>query len=76
MGGLGQAAGHQGDHGPRDHGFMAGREAFIVAGGTAVLADPGERPLHDPAAGQDLERVRVAPGDYLDGHLQGRGPAG
>jgi hypothetical protein len=41
-----------------------------------VLADPGERPLHDPAAGQHLERVRVAPGDDLQAHLQGRGPAG
>jgi hypothetical protein len=27
IGGLGQAAGHQGDHGPQDHGFVAGWEA-------------------------------------------------
>ena len=26
-GGLGQAASHEGDHGPQDHGFMAGRAA-------------------------------------------------
>jgi hypothetical protein len=59
MGGLGEAAGHEGDHGPDDHGFMAGRgrggEAFVVAGGPAVLADPGEGALDDHAAGQDLE---------------------
>jgi hypothetical protein len=76
MGGLGQAAGHQGDHGPQDHGFVAGWEAFVVADGAAVLADPGEGPLHDPAAGKDLKRVRVALGDDLDIHPQGRGPSG
>jgi hypothetical protein len=76
MGGLGQAACHEGDHGPQDHGFVAGREAFVVADGAAVLADPGERPLDHPPAGQDLERVRVAPGDDLDSHLQSRGPGG
>jgi hypothetical protein len=74
MAGLGQAVGHEGDHGPQDHGFVAGREAFIVADGAAVLADPGERPLHDPPAGQHLEGVRVAPGDDLQVHLHGRGP--
>ena len=76
MAGLGQAACHQGDHGPQDHGFVAGREAFVVADSAAVLADPGEGPLHDPPAGQDLEGVRLAPGDDLEVHLQGRGPAG
>jgi hypothetical protein len=34
--------------------WLAG-EAFVVAGGPAVLADPGEGALDDPAAGQDLE---------------------
>jgi hypothetical protein len=34
--------------------WLAG-EAFAVAGGPAVLADPGEGALDDPAAGQDLE---------------------
>ena len=57
MGGLGQAVGHEGGHGPQDHGFVAGREAFIVADGAAVLADPGEGSFYDPAAGQDLEEV-------------------
>jgi hypothetical protein len=76
MGGLGQAARHEGDHGPQDHGFVARREVFIVADGAAVLADPGESALHDPPAGQDLEGVRVAPGDDADGHLQGCGLGG
>jgi hypothetical protein len=35
MGGLGEAAGHEGDHGPHDHGFVAGREALVVADGAA-----------------------------------------
>ena len=76
MGGLGQAGGHEGGHSPQDHGFMAGREAFVVADGAAVLADPGEGPLHDPPAGQDLEGVRLAPGDDLEVHRQAGGPAG
>ena len=33
MAGLGQAACHEGDHGPQDHGFVAGREAFVLSGG-------------------------------------------
>ncbi len=74
MGGLGQAAGHEGGHGPQDHGFVAGGEALVVADGAAVLADPGEGALYHPAAGKHLEGVRVAPGDDLQVHLQGRGP--
>ena len=35
MAGLGQAAGHEGGHGPQDHGFVAGGEAFVLSG------DPG-----------------------------------
>jgi len=46
MGGLGEAAGHEGDHRPQDHGFVAGREALVVADGAAVLADPGEGALY------------------------------
>jgi hypothetical protein len=41
-GGLGQAPGHEGDHGPQDHGFVAGGQVLMIAGGSAVLADPGE----------------------------------
>ena len=77
MAGLGQAAGHEGDHGPQDHGFVAGGEAFVVADGPAVLADPGEGALDDPAAGQDLEGVQVrgAPDD-LEGELERAGGPG
>jgi len=46
MGGLGQSGGHEGGHSPQDHGFVAGWEGFIVADGSAVLADPGEGPLY------------------------------
>jgi hypothetical protein len=53
--------GHQGDHGPQDHGFVAGREALVVAGGAGCFADPGERPLHNPPTEQHPEGVRVAP---------------
>lgn len=56
--------------------WLAGWQAFVVAGDAAVLADPGERPLHDPPAGQHLEGVRVALGDDADGHLQAGGPGG
>ena len=40
MGGLGQAAGDEGDHGPQDHGFVAGWEptrAKPVTTGTGRL---------------------------------------
>lgn len=33
--------------------------AFIVPGEAAAPADPGQRPLHDPALGQDDEAVAV-----------------
>lgn len=52
MPGQGRAARQESDHGPRDHGFVAGRETFMVADSAAVLADPGEGPLSRPAAGQ------------------------
>jgi hypothetical protein len=55
---------------------MAGGQVFVVADGAPVLADPGERPLDHPPAGQHLEGMRVALGDDLQGHLQVRGPGG
>ena len=50
---------------------MAGGQAFVVPDAAAVLADPGEGALDDPAAGQRLEGVQVigAPDD-LDGELE------
>jgi hypothetical protein len=76
MGGPGQPPGHKGDHGPQDHGFVAGGQVFIVAGGAPVLADPGERALDDPAAGQDFKGMRVALRHDLECDLQRRGPGG
>jgi hypothetical protein len=73
---LAEAVGHEDDHGPQDHGFVAGGQVLVVADGAAVLADPGEGPLDYPAARQDLEGVRVTLGDDLDGQAQGRGPGG
>ena len=75
MRGRGQAPGHEGDHGPQDHGFVASGQVLIIAGGAPVFADPGEGPLNDPAA-RHFEGVRVVFGDDLQGHLQRRGPGG
>jgi hypothetical protein len=71
---LGEPVGHQDDHGPQDHGFVAGGQGLVVPDGTAVLADPGEGPLHNPAAGQDLEDVTIALSHDLDRHLRRTGP--
>jgi hypothetical protein len=38
---------------------VAGGQLLVVADGAAVLADPGEGALDDPAAGQDLKGVPV-----------------
>jgi hypothetical protein len=56
---AGKAAGHDGDHCPDDHGFVAAGEAFVVAGAAPAGGDPGQGALDDPAAGQDLEGVQV-----------------
>src|ERR1700730_9620362 len=62
--GAGEAAGHDGDHGPGDHGFVVAGEALVVAGATAGCGDPRQGALHHPAAGR-------APGD-----ISGSGGAG
>src|SRR6266496_3718817 len=49
-------------------------QALVVADAAAVLADPGEGALDDPAAGQDLEGVRVALAHDLDDQVQSGGP--
>ncbi len=38
-------------------------QPFVVADGAAIVAEPGEGPLDDPSAGQDLEGVRQPPTD-------------
>jgi hypothetical protein len=55
---------------------VAGGQLLVVPDGAAVLADPGECPLHHPPARQHLKDMPVAPGHDLDGHLHGRGPGG
>jgi hypothetical protein len=40
--GASKTSGHHRDHGPGDHRGMMGRQALMVADGTAVLADPGK----------------------------------
>jgi len=57
---------HDIDHGNADHGFTALRERLIVFGESSVLAEPGERSLHNPALGQDHELVRVRALDDVD----------
>src|SRR5262245_1755888 len=63
-----EAAGHAGDHGPVDGGFVASGEAFVVAGAATVAGDPGQGSFHHPPAGQDFEGVQaVGALDDLDG---------
>ena len=64
---LGQALDHHAHHGPLHPGLVVFGLAFVVDGQPAVLAEPGEGALHDPAAGQDLEVVdALAFADDLD----------
>lgn len=48
--------------------------ALVVPGSAAVLAERGKCPFCHPAAGQDLEGMRIALGDDLHGHPRRRGP--
>src|SRR5215470_15964611 len=74
---TGQAPGHEVGHGPQDHGFVGGGQAFVVADGAAVLADPGEGSFDNPAPRQDLEGVQVVgAADDLQGQVQAGGPGG
>jgi len=43
--------------GPLDHRLVMGGQPLVVADGAAIPAEPGEGPLDDPAARQDLEGV-------------------
>jgi hypothetical protein len=56
---AGEAAGHEGDHGPVDHGFVVGGEAFVVAGAASVASDPGQGPLDHPPAGAAPGRLTM-----------------
>jgi hypothetical protein len=54
---LGQALDHHAHHGPLHPRLVVFGLAFVVDGQPAVLAEPGEGALYDPAAGQDLKVV-------------------
>jgi hypothetical protein len=56
---AGQAAGHDDDGGPVDHGRGVRGGALAVAGQAAVAHQPAEGALDDPAAAQHLEGVRA-----------------
>ena len=68
MGGLGQAAGHEGDHGPQDHGFMADGQAHLVAdGGVVTLGDSTVRTrLLIGADGRRSTVARACAAPYAD----------
>ncbi len=57
---------HQVGHGDEDHGLAAVWQSLVVFGQSAVLAQPCEGALHDPALGQDDETVGRRAFDDLD----------
>jgi len=71
MGWLGQASEHDADHGETDEGGGGARVALEVARQAAVVADPGEGALDDPALGQDDEPMQLVALD--DFQLPGAG---
>lgn len=61
---AGEAAGHEADRGPADHGFAGGGVAFVVACEPAVGGEPGRRPLdvkgvNTRPRGRDLPRWQL-----------------
>jgi hypothetical protein len=53
MGELGQALGHEGDHGPQDHSFVAGGQADTAAGAAGVPQRPGRVAVLNRCRGDD-----------------------
>lgn len=53
-----------------DHGLGDIDAGLVVTDQPAVSCQPAERPLHDPATGQDLETGRVAAPDDLDDEIE------
>src|SRR4029450_168765 len=66
-----ESPGHEGGHRPLDHGLGVLGGAFVVPHGAPVVADPRERPFHDPAGGEHVESGREALADDLDPQPQG-----
>src|SRR5260221_13941536 len=67
---LGQAREHQAEHGQVDHGLTAARQVLVILAHAAIAADPGQRALDHPAAGQ-MTKAAWAPEDsyHFWGHL-------
>jgi hypothetical protein len=69
-----QAAGHEADGGPPDHGFAGGGVAFVVAGQPPVCAEPRQGPLDRPPAWEYGESLLICGlADDVDGGAQGLG---
>src|SRR5438876_11861597 len=47
-----QASEHEAEHGEIDHRFTAARQVLVILAHAAIAADPGQRALDHPAAGQ------------------------
>lgn len=62
----GQAAQHDADHGEADEGGDGARVSLEVARQAAVVADPSERALDDPALGQYDELMQFVALDDFD----------
>lgn len=57
---------HDVGHGNEDHRLAAFDQGLVVFGQSAVLAEPGERALHDPPLGQHDEAAARVTLDNLD----------
>jgi hypothetical protein len=62
---CGTAPEHDADHGEVDEGCGLSSVSLVVAAEAAVAADPSQRPLHDPALGQDHEMMEIRTLDDL-----------
>jgi hypothetical protein len=67
-----QAAGHEADGGPSDHGFAGGGVAFVVTGQPPVCCQPCQRPLDRPPARQHGQPLPIC-GFADDVHRGARG---
>ena len=72
----GQASEHDADHGETDEGRGGSRVALEVARQAAIVADPGEGALDDPAFGQDDEAMQFVALDDLQPPGAGLGDGG
>lgn len=55
---VGQAFEHQTHHAKIDPGLAGSRQKFVVFAHAAISANPGDRPLNNPAAWKQLEACR------------------